>query len=65
MTPQPVIHTMYNLLVQANETPAVQAVMKASGTFTFIQPLGQLGGYQTKERDLWGKIIRAAGIQPE
>ena len=64
-TPQPVVEKMYTLLVQANKTPAVQAAMKASGTFEFIQPLGQLEKYQAKERDLWGKIIKAAGIQPE
>lgn len=65
MTPEPIVQKMYRLLVQANETPTVQAAMKASGTLAFIQPLGQLGKYQTKERDLWGKIIRAAGIQAE
>lgn len=64
-TPRPVVEKMYALLVQANKTPAVQAAMKASGTFEFIQPLGQLEKYQAKERDLWGKIIKAAGIQPE
>lgn len=64
-TPRPVVEKMHALLVQANKTPAVQAAMKASGTFEFTQPLGQLEKYQAKERDLWGKIIKAAGIQPE
>jgi tripartite-type tricarboxylate transporter receptor subunit TctC len=64
-TPRPVVEKMYALLVQANKTPSVQAAMKASGTFEFVQPLGQLEKYQAKERDLWGKIIRAAKIQPE
>jgi tripartite-type tricarboxylate transporter receptor subunit TctC len=64
-TPQPVVEKMHALLVQANQTPAVQAAMKASGTFEFVQPLGQLEKYQAKERELWGKIIKAAGIQPE
>jgi tripartite-type tricarboxylate transporter receptor subunit TctC len=64
-TPQPVVEKMYALLVQANKTPPVQAAMKASGTFEFTQPMGQLEKYQAKERELWGKIIKAAGIQPE
>lgn len=64
-TPQPVVEKMHALLVQANKTPAVLASMKALGTVEFIQPLGQLEKYQAKERDLWGRIIKAAGIQPE
>lgn len=64
-TPRPVVEKMYALLVQANKTPSVQAAMKASGTFEFMQPLGQLEKYQAKERDLWGKIIKAANIQAE
>lgn len=64
-TPRPVVEKMYALLVQASKTPSVQAAMKASGTFEFVQPLGQLEKYQAKERDLWGKIIKAANIQPE
>jgi tripartite-type tricarboxylate transporter receptor subunit TctC len=64
-TPRPVVEKMYALLVQANKTPSVQAAMKAFGTFEFVQPLGQLEKYQAKERDTWGKIIKAANIQPE
>jgi tripartite-type tricarboxylate transporter receptor subunit TctC len=64
-TPQSVVEKMYALLVQANKTPTVQAAMKASGTFEFMHPLGQLDRYQATERDLWGAIIKAAGIQPE
>lgn len=64
-TPQPIVEKMHAFLLQANKTPAVQAAMKNSGTFEFTQPLGQLEKFQAKERDLWGKIIRAAGIQPE
>jgi tripartite-type tricarboxylate transporter receptor subunit TctC len=64
-TPQPVAQKIYTLLLQANKAPAVQAAMKASGTFEFILPLGELERYQAKERDLWGKIIKSAGIQPE
>ncbi len=64
-TPRPAVEKMHALLVQANKTPAVQASMKALGTVEFTQPLGQLEAYQAKERDLWGKIIKAAGIQPE
>ncbi len=64
-TPQPVVEKMYALLVQSNKAPSVQAAMKASGTFEFIQPLGQLERYQAKEREVWGKIVKAADIQPE
>ncbi len=64
-TPQAVVEKMHTLLVQVNKTPAVQAAMKASGTYEFTQPLGQLEKYQTTEREQWGKIIKAAGIQPE
>lgn len=64
-TPHAIAERMYTLLVQANKTPAVQAAMKASGTYEFTQPLGQLEKYQAKERDQWGKIIKAAGIHPE
>lgn len=64
-TPRAVVEKMHALLVQANKTPAVQASMKTLGTVEFTQPLGQLEAHQAKERDQWGKIIKAAGIQPE
>lgn len=64
-TPQPIVEKMHTLLLQANKSAAVQAAMKTSGTFEFTQPLGQLEKFQAKERDLWGKIIKAAGIHPE
>lgn len=64
-TPHSITERIYTFLLQANKAPTVQTAMKASGTIEFTLPLGQLEKYQAKERDQWGKIIKAAGIHPE
>ncbi|MDB5869016.1 MAG: hypothetical protein JWP96_1348, partial [Polaromonas sp.] len=38
---------------------------QASGTFEFLLPVGELAKFQAKEGAAWGRIIHAAGIQPE
>lgn len=63
--PAPIVDRMYALLVQAMKTPAVQLTLKNSGTFEFILPPGGLEKFQNDERDQWGVVIKAAGIEPQ
>ncbi len=63
--PAPVVAKLHSLLSRAVQAQEVKAAYHAWGTFEFLQPLGELTQFQAKEATAWGRIIRAAGIQPE
>lgn len=53
------------LLTQALRAGSVQAALERSGTTEFVLPGPALAKHQAAESDDWGRIIRAAGIEPE
>lgn len=63
--PAPVVAKLHQLLSTAARAPELKTSYQASGTFEFLMPVGELAKFQAKEGAAWGRIIRAAGIQPE
>jgi tripartite-type tricarboxylate transporter receptor subunit TctC len=59
------VDRLQSLLTQALRAGAVQAALERSGTTEFVLPGPALARHQAAESDDWGRIIRAAGIQPE
>lgn len=64
-SPKPIVQKLHALMSAAMKSEEVQTALHTSGTVEFVQPLGQLEKFQANERESWGKVIRAAGIQPE
>lgn len=52
-------------LLQALRAPAVQLAQQRFGTTAFALPATALAAHQAREFVRWGRIVRAAGIQPE
>lgn len=63
--PPAVAKKLHQLLSKAAKSPDMQTSYQASGTFEFLQPLGALEDFQSKESAAWGKTIRSANIRPE
>ncbi|MDB5886919.1 MAG: hypothetical protein JWR74_3090 [Polaromonas sp.] len=63
--PAPVVAQLHQLLSTATKAQELKPSYLASGTFEFLMPVGELAKFQAKEGAAWGRIIRAAGIQPE
>ena len=64
-TPSAVVDRMSELVRNALQTPAVkQAIENTGQEASFLGPK-DLASFQQSELERWGKIIQAAGIQPE
>jgi tripartite-type tricarboxylate transporter receptor subunit TctC len=64
-TPPAVVARLHDLLVQATNGAAMKSFYATSGTDPFTNSPEELAKFQTAESTKWGKIIKAAGIQPE
>lgn len=53
------------MLAKAMQAPEVRAILKTSGFSDFFLPARGLAAHQALEFSAWGRIIRAAGIEPE
>jgi tripartite-type tricarboxylate transporter receptor subunit TctC len=63
--PTAVVKKLNDMLSKANAHPAVQAFMAStSGEMSFTNPEG-LATFQAAESQRWGRVVRAAGIEPE
>jgi len=63
--PPAVVKKLNEMLSKANAHPSVQAFMAStSGEMSFTQPEG-LATFQAAESQRWGRVVRAAGIEPE
>ncbi len=60
-----VAEQLQGLLAKAVRTSEVKSVYQATGTFEFVVPGAEMAKFQANESAAWGRIIRAAGIQPE
>lgn len=63
--PPAVVAALHALLLQAVKSADAQAALKAQGASEFVLPIGGLASFQAQETAAWGRIIHAAGIQPE
>lgn len=64
-TPAPVVARLNQLLQQAMKTPGVQQFYTSSGGQAFPTTPEELARFQASETDKWGRVIKAAGIEPE
>jgi tripartite-type tricarboxylate transporter receptor subunit TctC len=64
-TPAPVVTRLHQLLSTATQAPELKTANEAFGTSEFLMPIGELARFQAKEGASWGRIIRAAGIEPQ
>jgi tripartite-type tricarboxylate transporter receptor subunit TctC len=64
-TPMPAVQRLNELLTAGTKTPAMKAFFETSGGEPFPTTPDELAKFQTAEAAKWGKVIKAAGIQPE
>ena len=64
-TPQPVIDRLHALLTAAAKAPATQTFYSTTGTDLFLSTPAELAKFQAAESQRWGKVVKAAGIEPE
>lgn len=64
-TPAPVVTRLNELLAQALKSPGVKAFFETSGGEPFPTTPEALARFQQDESRKWGKVIKAAGIEPE
>ena len=64
-TPQPVVARLNELLTNAVRSAAAKAFFDASGVDAWTSSPADLAKFQAAETQKWGKVIKAAGIEPE
>ena len=64
-TPPAVVAELNKLLVHATQSAAATNFYQSTGTDIFTSTPTELGKFQAAESQKWGRIIKAAGIDPE
>jgi len=64
-TPAPVVQRLNELFAAGLKTPAAKAFFDTSGGEPFPTAPEQLTKFQAEETKKWGRVIKAAGIEPE
>jgi tripartite-type tricarboxylate transporter receptor subunit TctC len=64
-TPAPVVKKLHDLLVAATKAASARTFYETSGTEVVTSSPEELRKFQADESQKWGRIIRAANIQPE
>ena len=64
-TPPAVVSRLHDLLVAGTTGPAAKAFFESGGSEPFTTTPEGLAKFQADESQKWGKVIRAAGIEPE
>jgi len=64
-TPAPVVARLRELLVTATKAPAAKAFFDSTGAEAWTSTPEELAKFQGAEAQKWGKVIKAAGIEPE
>ena len=64
-TPPTVIARLRELLVNATKAAPAQTFFSTTGLEPFVTTPEELAKFQVAESQKWGKVIKAAGIQPE
>lgn len=63
--PKALVTRLNELFVKAMHSPAITQLLNTSGTVLTTSTPEELAKFQIEETAKWGRIIRAAGIQPE
>jgi tripartite-type tricarboxylate transporter receptor subunit TctC len=64
-TPGPVVKRLQELLASATKSASARTFYESTGTEPVTSSPEELGRFQTAESQKWGRIIKAANIQPE
>ena len=64
-TPAPVVARLNALLIAAVNSSAAKAFFEGSGSLPWTTTPAELASFQAAETEKWGKVIKAAGIEPE
>jgi tripartite-type tricarboxylate transporter receptor subunit TctC len=64
-TPPAVVHRLHDLLVAATRSPSAKQFYESTGTEPLVSTPEELVKFQAAESLNWGRIIKAAAIQPE
>ena len=64
-TPAAVVKRLNDLLVAATKSPSAKQFYEGTGTDAIVSTPEELAKFQTAESQKWGRIIKAAAIQPE
>jgi tripartite-type tricarboxylate transporter receptor subunit TctC len=64
-TPAPVVARMREILVTAVKSPAAKSFFDGAGAEGWTTTPEELAKFQASETQKWGKVIKAAGIEPE
>ena len=64
-TPEDVVGRLNDILVKAAHSSGAAGFYQSTGTEIFTSTPTELGKFQTSETQKWGRIIKAAGIEPE
>lgn len=64
-TPPAVVARLHSLLTQAVKSEAARAFFDNSGSEPWTTTPDELASFQAAETGKWGKVIQAAGIEPE
>lgn len=64
-TPTGTVSALRQLIVQGVTGPATRAFFETSGSEPWTTAPEELAAFQASETVKWGKVIRAAGIEPE
>ncbi|WP_439686897.1 Tripartite-type tricarboxylate transporter, extracytoplasmic receptor component TctC [Cupriavidus oxalaticus] len=64
-TPQPVVAKLNAMMVKAARSDTAAGFYQSTGTEVFTSTPAELAKFQLHESGKWGRIIKAANIQPE
>ena len=64
-TPPAVVSKLHDLLVEATKSAAAKQFFEASGASPWTTGSDELAKFQAGETLKWGRVIKAAGIEPE
>ena len=64
-TPPAVVKKLHDLLVAATQSASAKTFYESSGTDALVATPDELAKFQTAESQKWGRIVKAANIQPE
>ncbi|ABM33948.1 tripartite tricarboxylate transporter substrate binding protein [Paracidovorax citrulli] len=64
-TPAPVVSRLNELLTAATQSAAAKSFYETAGSEPWTTTSAELARFQAAETQKWGKVIKAAGIDPE
>jgi len=64
-TPAPVVARLRELLVTGTKSSTAKSFFESTGSDAWTTTPDELGKFQVAEAQKWGRVIKAAGIEPE